>query len=120
MEIDTTSIDERVARGIALLDAQEPGWREKVNVNRLDMRTCHNCIFGQVYGDISIGLRKTGLIDDVSKLIADDESDPGFQHGILTRAIPGRLIEDHDGQDRIDADFSLLTDAWKRALEQED
>lgn len=110
MEIDTTSIDERVARGIALLDAQEPGWREKVNADYLDMGTCHNCIFGQVYGNVIIGLCKTGLADDGPKFIADEEDDPGFQHGILT------LDVDRDDPA---GDFFLLTDAWQRALKQE-
>lgn len=110
MEIDTTSIDERVARGVALLDEKESGWREKVDADRLDMGTCNNCIFGQVYGNIAIGLRKMGLVDGDLKFIAYDEDDPGFQHGILTLNM---------GNYDPAGDFSLLTDAWKRALGQE-
>lgn len=42
-------IRERVDRGVALLNASEPGWREKVNPRVLDMRSGWRCILGQVF-----------------------------------------------------------------------
>jgi hypothetical protein len=115
MELDTTSVDERVARGIALLDEKVPDWRAKVDPNKLDMRKCDVCIFGQIYGDVVIGIRALDLDmkDGGMDVVAQSRSHPGFQYGILTLAhVEKRPTE----QDRIDADFDLLTHIWKRKL----
>lgn len=33
------------------LDAVEPNWWNRVNVDRLDVRHCEDCVLGQVYGN---------------------------------------------------------------------
>ncbi len=45
-----------VAKGIALLDEKQPGWRERINLSALDMGHCGQCILGQVFGDYEIGV----------------------------------------------------------------
>lgn len=50
-----------VARGVALLDADRPGWRHLVDVKQLDMWDYKRCVLGQVYGDYLSGVRELGL-----------------------------------------------------------
>lgn len=45
------NVSERVAAGVAYLDEQAPGWRDRVNLDRLRMSHCEDCILGQIYGD---------------------------------------------------------------------
>lgn len=57
------------AKGFALLTAHGPdGWRQRVNIERLDMGHIFGCALGQVYGDFSGGARQlflaAGLIGD--------------------------------------------------------
>lgn len=40
----------RVALGAELLDQRKPGWAAMVNLDRLAMESCDDCILGQVYG----------------------------------------------------------------------
>lgn len=47
--IDTSkSVEERVATGAAWLDATIPGWEQKVDLSKLDLRYTCRCILGQV------------------------------------------------------------------------
>lgn len=44
------SVRERVERGAALLDAKEPGWRDRISPAELDIHSCSACVVGQVFG----------------------------------------------------------------------
>ena len=43
------SVQERVAKGVAWLDSQQPDWRDRVNVQTLDIMMPANCVLGQVF-----------------------------------------------------------------------
>ena len=45
--------DERIDAGIALLDADMRNWRDKIDLETLNLETGHDCILGQVYGDLA-------------------------------------------------------------------
>lgn len=47
----TDSVEERVARGAALLDAQVPNWWERIRVLDLDMARGCACVLGQVFAN---------------------------------------------------------------------
>jgi hypothetical protein len=49
------TIAARVRRGAELLDAREPGWAEKVALDRLAMADCDRCVLGQVFGTFADG-----------------------------------------------------------------
>ena len=89
------AFEAEVARGIALLDQKIPGWRQHVDVDRLDMEMAERrenacgCILAQLYGEYIAGLEAIGL---------DDEEDSPY------------------GFDADAADYPALTAAWKRAL----
>lgn len=51
----TESLTARVQAGIELLDANAPGWRDKVNPATLDMQSSWRCVLGQVYGSLGEG-----------------------------------------------------------------
>lgn len=41
---------DRVQRGVALLDQRVPDWRERIDVERLDMAVSAHCVLGQLNG----------------------------------------------------------------------
>lgn len=50
--------DERIARGINLLDEVNPGWLDEINPYRLNINSASDCVLGQVYGNYHRGLSK--------------------------------------------------------------
>ncbi|RJQ34955.1 hypothetical protein C4568_01755 [Candidatus Parcubacteria bacterium] len=52
----------RVARGVRLLDRKgPPGWRSKIDLEKLEIRSGSRCILGQIYGDFRRGKPVLGL-----------------------------------------------------------
>jgi hypothetical protein len=45
-----STIDQRVARGVELLDERFTGWRERVDADLLDVRSLHRCPLAQADG----------------------------------------------------------------------
>src|SRR5438132_416820 len=39
-----------VLRGMALLDDRSPGWVDKIDLLKLDMKSLRDCVVGQLYG----------------------------------------------------------------------
>lgn len=57
-----STIAERVAAGAAFLDEHEPGWVDRIDLDRLDLDLCPDCIIGQLYGpEYYAGLRTLGI-----------------------------------------------------------
>lgn len=55
------SLSERVARGVELLDRETPRWRERIDVETLDMHSVYRCIIGQVFCvGYNVGLEMLG------------------------------------------------------------
>jgi hypothetical protein len=54
--IGFTKPQERVARGIALLDAHCPDWPWRVNTDQLDLFNGKRCVLGQLYGSFGKAL----------------------------------------------------------------
>ena len=52
----------RVRRGAELLDRVHPGWREKIQIDTLDISSTRHCILGQLYGSYSEGLNAVGRV----------------------------------------------------------
>jgi len=49
--------DIKVQAGIALLDTYGPtDWRERINLDTLDLHSLTDCVLGQVYGDYADGM----------------------------------------------------------------
>lgn len=55
------SYESKVAQGVQLLDQNVPNWRDKINVDNLDLGSCSICVLGQVFGDYNDGLNALGV-----------------------------------------------------------
>ena len=53
------NFDECVSRGVARLDACNPGWRSQIDWSRL--HPIANCVLMQLYGDYGKGKRALGI-----------------------------------------------------------
>lgn len=88
----------RVARGAALLDAQRPGWAQRIDHGRLDLgNECH-CILGQLESSYSSAIARLGLRARATG------NDTTVAHGFDLCHIDGRHR------------FALLQDAWIEAI----
>ncbi len=51
--MDEEEIRLAVKRGIHWLDEEHPSWAQKINLKRLKMDNCYQCIIGQAVGNFS-------------------------------------------------------------------
>ena len=49
------------SRGAQLLDQRVPGWFDRIDPNRLDIRYSGVCVLGQLYGGYAIGCKQLGI-----------------------------------------------------------
>lgn len=63
----------RVANGAALLDAEVPGWADKINLDTFDMSYPRTCILGQLFGEYVDGRAALNL-----NVVTDDDVRHGF------------------------------------------
>mgnify|MGYP001564744249 FL=1 len=87
-----------VERGAEVLDRVYPGWWRKIDLDRLDMKDCSDCLLGQLYGDYRSGLVKIGLPERPIW----ESIEWGFDADVIT------LVEDPN--------FSILRNAWVREI----
>lgn len=74
--------EQDVARGVATLDDVLPGWRDRVDVTRLDVASVCDCVVGQALG-----------VDDHDTLVGDDD-ELGWHAALSTiGAPPGETAE---------------------------
>lgn len=52
------SIEERINRGVEILDVKAPGWREKIDLSTFSFNSDHACPLGQVFGYLYTGLER--------------------------------------------------------------
>lgn len=100
------TIQDRVARGVALLDERSPGWVNKVSLNKLNMWSSADCIVGQVLGNYCAGIRVLGLD-------TKGAANHGFQADLGTRITlpaPPALL------DLVARDYTALTAEWRRVI----
>lgn len=57
-----------VSKGAALLDREQPGWSEVIDIAHLEMWHCRRCICGQIFGDLDAGLGHFGFSELESEL----------------------------------------------------
>jgi len=113
------SYDERVARGVALLDAAVPGWIDMIDLELLSLRSARLCVAAQL--DHARGLVYTDAAS-VWRLVEPDPhnyQDGARRHGLL---LSGRDRLDFTWDDAEELDYvrayAALTDAWRAAIAQ--
>lgn len=102
----TSTITERVARGAALLDEREPGWHQRINLERLWMRMTCDCILGQLYDPGQ---------DDVKSEYQDD----GYWVGLRALNIPAhpvRYPEAYGFAAEDTGEYNALDKAWRELI----
>ena len=91
----TGDVATRVAKGVALLDEQKPGWVGQVDLIKLDIRDPERCILGQTCEGFNAGL---------DELDVEYACEYGFDC----------WVED-EVEDELE-DFYALTQEWKRVI----
>jgi hypothetical protein len=86
-------------RGAELLDTQRPGWRDAISLERLDVRLCHSCVIGQIYGDYASWVYE----------VVEDDEDPAH-YGFDTWD-GGDPVESGDGDPS--PEYDALNAAWR-------
>jgi hypothetical protein len=62
-----------VTNGARLLDELEPGWYAEIDLARLTMSDCEDCVLGQLFGGYGDGLKHLGLTDESGTTYGFDE-----------------------------------------------
>jgi hypothetical protein len=88
-----STIEERVARGAAWLDEQEPGWARQVDLARLALSSPCRCVLGQLYGEYM----DAPLVDVFGNVA-------GVEHGFNAGGID------------TEAEFVALEARWRRVI----
>ncbi len=97
-----STIRERVEAGAKLLDEKVPGWREKIDLDSLDVGNHSSCILGQLYGEYSAGMRL--LLGRPSKSW-ECSAALGFIHETSAR-------------EEVKNEIACLTDGWRAFLSE--
>lgn len=53
--------EQEVKNGMTWLDEIEPRWINRINTNTLQLRVCHRCVLGQLFGDYFNAAKEHGL-----------------------------------------------------------
>jgi hypothetical protein len=56
------TVEERVAKGMKLLDENVPNWTDKIDLETLELAYCGRCVIGQLFGGYRAGLCQLDLI----------------------------------------------------------
>jgi hypothetical protein len=103
--------EQRVARGVTLLDERVPDWRTRIDTDRLDMLDGTACVVGQVQHSLDpagwspwqYGLDRLGLVED---------STDAHDHGFITNRDDGGSFDHWMDRDATEA----LRDLWIKAI----
>lgn len=90
----TATIEERIAAGAAWLDANRPGWVDRIDLDTLRLDNPCRCILGQEYGDFyTAPYEIRGVLGEMATQLGFD----------------AKLTDDG-------ADYAELTEAWQRLI----
>lgn len=100
---------ERVRRGAAYLDGADPGWRARIDPERLELSDGSHCILGQLHGEYRAGLMRTRIWDGSSAptprlFAATSPVDLGFH------------ARTNGSEATADLDYAHLNRAWREEL----
>ena len=89
-----------VKRGADVLDKQMPDWLHRVDLDRLDLGSCVQCVLGQLSGRHDFAAYESVL----RELAPEDENEEDWaeRHGFDTSSL--------------DYDYEELTTAWKQYI----
>lgn len=91
---------EQVARGAAVFDEMLPGWHQWINLDRLDISSCEDCVVGQLVGDYRFNAER------VREFIR------------MRTGQPVSILTDYGLTSEISGDMELLTQSWIDLIEK--
>jgi len=68
-------MQDRIRRGVALLDREVPDWHERVSIDRLNVISDNYCVLGQLFGSYQVGLIALDLVGGVAHGFAPARGD---------------------------------------------
>ena len=102
MNTRNTELLDRIARGVKLLDEQNPGWRRKLDLEELNLGSTKACILGQVYGDYMDGCQ---ALFGKEYYVGDLAREHGFEFY-------------YDPETEKEIDYGMLDKAWREVLDE--
>lgn len=107
------TINERVQAGAELLDKERPDWMSHIDVDRIRMESCADCILGQLYDYYTLGV-------EVLELELSDVVRYGFAVGEGCISEEEWLRYDQTGQwpKWFEEKKGALAEAWKAEIEK--
>lgn len=110
-----TEARERAERGAALLDREEPGWADRINLSTFDLGDGCLCVLGQVYSRYAEGIKALALAEADSTDAEDDLGDYGAPYGFNLGTAD---YNGNRGLPSIHAAWSVLQHAWVQVIRQ--
>lgn len=111
--------ERRIARGVALLDAVVPGWRDRVNPVTLDTGSLTWCVAAQAVDAAGRRLSYDEVLDELGAPRRDDSTSiTGARYAWAHRhGFEASLVDQHPLADRTGRrDYPTLTAEWRRYL----
>jgi hypothetical protein len=102
----------RVAAGVAYLDEREPGWWQRIDLNRLVMSAECRCVLGQLATDLEVYGWKE-IVREFGLRQAPCSPAHGSQLTDWGLGFNARLDQHADEQNR---EYAELEAAWKRVI----
>jgi hypothetical protein len=115
-----STITERVAAGAAWLDANRPGWVERIDLDTLDLGDPCRCVLGQDFAADSQGYTSgfdAGLVAVTDGGLTED----GYRHAADAGFYAVADLSDNDDDDdgfRMNKEYRELTDAWRALIRE--
>jgi hypothetical protein len=103
------SLKPRIERGVALLDAEVPGWRSRIKLSTINLGIPERCVLAQVFGGYGAGTTRLWPDTPWHKR-GERSSEHGFT--LLYDQMPNR----DESTANIDAAFQVLTNEWRQVL----
>jgi len=103
------NIPQRVARGVALLDAKRPGWEQEIDLDTLEVEAPWHCVIGQLYRPEQTAFKEPfeiGAIDlfGLDAYGFDDNAPVLVEHGFSAPRSDSM------------AEFDALTSEWRTVI----
>jgi hypothetical protein len=97
------TVGARVARGVAMLDREVPGWHDRIVTETLNLEICYHCVFGQLFiGNYAEG--EAVMFSDYG-----NPSEASAAHGFTL----GDQDPDDDSEEKL---WHTLTEEWIKVI----
>lgn len=112
----TATVAERVAAGAAFLDEREPGWWQKVDLERISMDSACNCVLGQLSTDRLSRPEQFGDWGQICSAFGLTEGYLGQSSGRLSDTELGFNASSKPGSEDQLSEYVALGAEWTRVI----